>query len=336
MEKIHFYEYIDIIDPRNKLSELERKGKRENKYSWNILVDEIKNKVIINNHIEDFIEKVNKNILFSEIYYKSNNKNIDMIMEIKNEENNEYLFELQRIILLFSLNEENFYNIQKLKIYEELEITEMVYFKLINGYHVHDKLKNLICKNIDIFKKRKEVIKLINKKKEHISYEDDILMNIISLEDMIEALKYIKSSNIKYKNIILPDFIKIKEINQNPATYIDIQKIEKEYYDIIINYLKEINNKKIKIPHLYIKKKNNMDLFEKKHKQTFCIYYNNKEYVHDISYIYKINIVKSFLLINIIIFYNYIYYFDRWKKKHKKKNHYVECVQVKYTGDSMT
>ena len=63
-ERIHFYEYMDIIDSRNKLEELEKKGENKNKYSWIILVDELKNKVITNEFIEDFIKKVNKNIKF--------------------------------------------------------------------------------------------------------------------------------------------------------------------------------------------------------------------------------------------------------------------------------
>ena len=30
MEKIQLYEYIDLVDPTNKLEEIERRGKKEN------------------------------------------------------------------------------------------------------------------------------------------------------------------------------------------------------------------------------------------------------------------------------------------------------------------
>ena len=68
MHKVPFYEYIDIIDPTTKFNEIEKKAEKEERYSWSILVEEIKRKVKSNIFIEDFIEKINENIKFSYVF----------------------------------------------------------------------------------------------------------------------------------------------------------------------------------------------------------------------------------------------------------------------------
>ena len=65
MNKKPLYEYIDLIDSRNKLSEIEKKAKKNDIISWKILVDEIKKDVIIDEDIKDFISKTEKNIYIS-------------------------------------------------------------------------------------------------------------------------------------------------------------------------------------------------------------------------------------------------------------------------------
>lgn len=298
MVRIPFYEYIDLVDPTNKLQELERRGKRENKYSWKILIDEIKENVIINENIEIFINRVNENVKFSNIYYNSINIYIDKIMEIKNEENSKYLFELQKYILLDSLVDEKFYNLQKKKLYQEMIIISKIYYKLkTNDPNTEDyKIKEFIKGKKDIFEKRKKLIILINKKK-LISNEDNLIMNIKNEEDIIIALDFIHNNEKVYNNVKLPNFIKIREYNN--------------YCPIISNY--ENNIKNIKIIN-----------------NKYSFYVNNNSYnsrsrtlgfkCNNYIYIIYLNINKTclcFILILIINIYDFLHYFDLWRKKHK-------------------
>lgn len=308
MEKIQLYEYIDLVDPTNKLKEIERRGKKENRYSWCILVDELKKKVVNNVIIDVFIEKVNKNNSFSNIYYNSINKHIDDFMDKINKENQEYLFELQKLFLLISLDDKDFYFIQKNKIYQEMEIINKINIKMekTNDFIKINFLKSILYKNIEIFEKRKNLLRLLNKNN-YISYEDDLIININNNEDIIKCLDFIKYNNIIYTDVKLPKIIKINEINRNPGFYFvdktkDLKIICK--YFICINF----NNKNI-IQQPTLKRY----ILNKDNKKITVFFYSYNIYLIKYKYMFT----KPLNIKNIFKFYK-IHYFDLWRKKHKK------------------
>lgn len=335
--KLIFYEYIDIIDPSIKFKEIEERGKNENRYSWSILVEEIKKKVIRNDFINDFIEKTEKNIKFSNIYYKSINKYIDLVMEKKNEENQENFYLLQKLILLESLEDKKFYLLQKNKIYQDMVIILKLYNKInkTKGSLICiNKLKEFIHKKLEIFIKRKDLINLINKKSKNgfMSNEDNIIINIQSENDIILALDFIDNNKKIYTNIKLPIFIKIRENNNYPVNLNNEKNKTNDYY-IIYKYIKAtgiINNKKYNTQgeqtDLIIKYfKNNINkipndlsnslyiLFKKCLKYIFSNGYINSE----ITQATDLNFIK------IINLYKYVHYFDLWRKKHIYQ--FTEC-----------
>lgn len=287
-EKIYLYEYIDIVDPRNKLNEIEKRAKKENKYSWSILVEEIKNKVILNVFIKDFINKVNENIKFSNIYYKSNNKYIDEEMIRRNNENNEYFFKLQKSILFDLLENEKFYLFQKKIVYKEMDIIKKTNMKInTRNLKNESQLKLFINKYMEIFEKRKNIMKIIIKKCKKINtyYDDDLIINIKNNEDVDFVLAFIQKNNIKYNKIKLPKIIKIKENNNHVAKfYYGNNNITSYYHDIYKHMNSTFNTVDGKIV-------------------TYLII-NNNEYN-------KCHVKQN------TIFYNYYHYFDLWRKKHK-------------------
>lgn len=294
-ERIHFYEYMDIIDSRNKLEELEKKGENKNKYSWIILVDELKNKVVTNEFIEDFIKKVNKNIKFSDIYYNTINKYIDETMEEINKENNEHFYILQKLMLLYYLDNNNFYLLQKDKIYQEMMIINKLYMKINETYDPNkiNILNKILCKNLEIFEKRKKVLGLIIKKNNILSYDIDFIININANDnnhDIIKYFDFIKYNNLVYNNVTLPSVIKIEEKNQYSLSYNNFETKIIDYIYIlkpIINYTNEDKNINADVYHKYI----------------------------FINYSY---IITRELTVNIMNkFYIYSHYFDKWRKKHK-------------------
>lgn len=319
MHKVPFYEYIDIIDPTTKFNEIEKKAEKEERYSWSILVEEIKRKVKSNIFIEDFIEKINENIKFSDIYYTTNNKYIDDMMEKKNEENCDNFYKLQKLILLNSLDDKSFYLNQKNKIYKEMEIITMIYFKILDDQN-NENLKKLIFKYFDIFEKRRNFIKKFNKHAGIWMHDDDLIINIENEEDIKITVDYIKRKEIIYTNVKLPEIIKIKETHHN--NYVKIKRERKINNDYLYIYIifkrytekaeKENNNiVYVNIPVFRLFQRNKIDVDNH--------YFNN---------MFDFNSIINILLLSNVKknkFYNYIYYFDLWKKKHKK-----------YIGQAMT
>lgn len=306
--RIHFYEYLDIVDSSNKLEELEKRGKKEDKYSWCILVDELKRKVIINDHIKKFIKKTEKSIAFSHIYYDTINKYIDDTMDRFNNENNENLLFLKKMILLDSLEDENFYLLQKIKIYQEMVFISKLYDKINKNQDTEainiNKLKDFICEKLKVFEKRKNIIKLI--KKGFITNEDDVIINIKNIKDIIIALDLMDNNNKKYNNVKLPKFIKIREYNQ---------------YSIVLNNTKPANGYSI---YNYIKMmyKNIILNGDKHFKDNTNLYLPLKIHFYYNTYMYIVyfTITHVFNLGFILIFniYKILHYFDLWRKKHKK------------------
>lgn len=325
--KIQLYEYIDIIDPSSKLQQIEKRGEKEDKYSWEIFVEEIREKVIHNEYIEDFINKVNENIKFSKIYYISNNIHIDRLMEMKNKENQEYFYDLQKKILLISLNKMDFYCIQKEKIYQEMEFIKKIYIKL-----KHDEKSNnikilmkMLNQKFEKLEKRINLLRLFYNNIKYRFYENDIIINIKNVEDINLALDFIKSNKKVYYNVKLPNIIKIKESNNNPPVKINEKIDSKDYYNIC-NYILKQKNKTIDNYNLKgnIHKTKDLYLF-------FKNYFNSKEFtkMKNISntkdyYKYRYNIYHCIAqatdIKNKIENYKYIYvetYFDLFRKRKK-------------------
>lgn len=305
MEKIHLYEYIDIIDPRNKIAEIEKIAKKKDKYSWTVLIEEIKEKVIMNKYIGYFIEKIQKNIYFSDIYYNTINKYIDEKMDEINDENTDFLFELQKYTLLLSIDDPKFYLFQKDKIYKELDIINKINIKLKNNEN-NNKLEDLKSDYIKKFEKRKGIIKLINNKTFLYNYDVNFIVNIKDCDDIHIYADTIKNNTIIYENVKLPKTIKIKEKNRSLMVLNIDLNINKDYY-VIYNYFKYNNNN------------------DDSDKKVSGWKYNSNIVRTSILYINKVKISNQYInkvigllkIIKINKKNNYIYYFDKWKKKHK-------------------
>lgn len=312
-ERIPLYEYMDIIDPSNKLSEIEKRGEKEDKYSWSILIEELKGKVIMNEYIYDFIEKIKKNISFSDIYYNTVNKHIDSFMEEINEENSNFLFELRRYILLFSIDDPNFYLYQKGKLNKELDIINKINIKIKNDKK-NNNLENLKIRFIKLFEKRKEIINLINKKTIFYNNEDNLIINIKNDEDIEKAVDFIKNNTIIYKNVKLPRNIKIKEKPKNTLMILTINLNKNKDYHFIYKYLKYKNDKKntklINNSNIY---KCNIIKNNKLNKNKVFNKNNNNNIIKMYSYTININIRFQIIIIRN---YKYFHYFDKWRKKH--------------------
>lgn len=242
--KIHFYDYLDIIDSSNKTEELERKGKKEDKYSWSILVEDLKEKVIENGFINDFIKKIYKNIKFSDIYYNTINKHIDEIMDKINDENSELLYLLQKNMFLYYLDDINFYLLQKKKIVQEITIINKLYIKLKTTFDIRKRniINNILNINLERFKKRKNVLRLVIKKNNLYYYDDDIIINLNNDDlrtDIKKYINFIEYKNMVYSNVKIPKYINIKETNNFPVFNYNIfsKGLEMFYISIIVkNY----------------------------------------------------------------------------------------------------
>lgn len=311
--KIQLYEYIDIIDPSSKLQQIEKRGEKEDKYSWEVFVEEIREKVIHSEYIDDFINKVNENIKFSRLYYISNNPHIDRLMEIKNKENQEYFYDLQKKILLISLNKMDFYFIQKEKIYQEMEFIKKIYIKLKDDKKSNNiKILKMLNQNFEKLEKRINLLRLINNNIKYRFYENDIIINIKNVEDINLALDFIRSNKKVYYNVKLPNIIKIKESNNNLPVKIYEKIDSKDYYNICNYILKQKN----KIKDLYLFFKN---YFNSKEFPKMEIITNTKGYYKYLYVIYNC-VTQATNINNIIENYKYIYvetYFDLFRKRKK-------------------
>lgn len=241
IDKMEFYEYFDIVNIDNKLREIEKKAEKEDIYSWRILVDEIKKKVIINAPISEFIKKTSKNIKFSNIYYNTINKNIDDHMDNLNEENNNNLVILRKQIIFGSLNENRFYINQKKHIHNDLKLIKIIIDKIQSRKDKDEKLTKYFDEKINIFEKRVNILKLIYKyNKDGITFEDDLLLNFRNSKMLIHIIESINNNSKIYDHPILPKYIKIKEKNKKPIMeYVINNKIKKLYINIIIKIYKK-------------------------------------------------------------------------------------------------
>lgn len=260
MKKIPFYEFFDIVDTRNKLEEIESRARKEDRISWKILIEEIKKNIITNKHIEDFIVRTEKNICFSNIYYLTLNKHIDVAHDRINKENNENFDKLKIQMMLDHLHDSKFYKIQKDNLYKEINLINLISIKVFSENN--DKINRYFHDKINVFTKRITILKLIyENNKERTTYEDDLFINFQSIDNIKEIIEFINNKTKVYVHEKLPNHIKIKEINKNPVTM----------------YMKEIENKNLMhYVHDIIQSKSNVIQlslyipgFSDEH-QTFC------------------------------------------------------------------
>lgn len=304
MERIPLYKYMDLVDPTNKLYQIEKKGKKEDIYSWKILIDELNENVIMNKNIKDFIEKINKNVSFSNIYYNTINIHIDNYIEKINNENSEYLFNLQKISLLTEINDLDFYLHQKDKIYKELDIINKISIKRKNSQINNNNLEKLMIKYMNVLEKRKNLISLINNKTLFYNYDDNLIKNINNEDDLQIAIDRLNKDKIIYRNVKLPRFIRIKEKNKLIMLF---NIINKEYY-FIYKYLKnKLNNKENMKPYNHTNLYKNIKLNKK-------VFINNIKFIIKM-YIYVINLNFDLWIKN-NKFNKYFHYFDLWRKLH--------------------
>lgn len=254
MKKL-LYEYMDIIDPTNKFKNIEKLSEKNNKFTWEILVEDIIENVIINKDIDDFIVKIKKNIEIANTIYN------DKILLKINKENQELFDNLQikeinKEIKSCNLNKP-FYKIQKEEIYKYMNIINMVNNKITNNIEQNVILDKLLKKNIIKLKVRINLIKNIynNNNNNIVSYEDDLFINIRYHNDIIVVYDYINNKNKIYYDVKLPNRIieamkydikfnlcqfknKHHELNIKEMVYLIIIIID---LDIFIIYQQNIN-----------------------------------------------------------------------------------------------
>lgn len=247
MDKKYIYEYIDLVDTRSKLAEIEKKGKKNDIISWKLLIDELKKNVIMNDTLKEFIQKTEKNIKFSNIYFSTINKYIDEEHDRVNEENNVNFEKMKKKIIISNIGNKNFYKIQKDYIYKDIRFINLLSKKYKEKTNINDdKIFSLLKDKINIFMMRSNVLKIFyEKNQDEITYEDDILINILKVKDFIIMEQYIKDMKKKYDPIILPKFIIIKDNNHLPVININYNienKIKTIYMNIIMKKYKDEKN----------------------------------------------------------------------------------------------
>lgn len=217
----YIYEYIDIIDSRKKLEDIEKRAKKNDVVSWKLLINELKNNVVIDNHIKDFIEKTEKNNKLSDIYFNTINIISDKLHDKINSENNDNFIELKNKIIKenININNKHFYSVQKKNIYKDIKYIKLLEKKLISEenskveYLLNDKLKVLFV--------RANVLKLYYKNNitEIVSYEDNVIMDFVDIHDIHSLDELVENNNKIYLYGKLPENIKIRENNKNPLCH---------------------------------------------------------------------------------------------------------------------
>lgn len=267
MEKIQIYDYIDIIDSRNKLAEIEKKGKKYDEISWRILIKEIKNKVIINDKIKEFIYKIEKNNKILDKYFSS----LEIIKENEKEriidENNSLFKKLCTDTIKENINDINFYNIQKRYIHKDINLIKLLFDKINSSNtdcKINDKIQNMLINKLEIFNIRNNVLKLYYKNKDNVSYEDHIILNLNKIDDIKIIYQYIIDTKKVYPYGKLPKTIKTKEINKGKKLNIynvDHKFLQEKYIMVYKNIKKIKNNIKINVKYTRNQKLKNIRIF---------------------------------------------------------------------------
>lgn len=213
MNKKNFVEYFDVVDNRSKLNSIEKKAEREDKISWSILVEEIKQNVILDNNIKDFIYKIEKNNKMSELYFSTINiVSYEKFMKI-NDENNSLFTQLCSKMIEDNLTNIIFYNSQKNFLYNDIKLIMLLFEKHMSVNN--DNVEKLLNDKLNTFNIRRKIIKLYYKNKDLITYEDHIILNIKKPKDIYNVYNYINDSIKIYNCRELPKIIIIRENTKN-------------------------------------------------------------------------------------------------------------------------
>lgn len=213
MNKKNFVEYFDVVDNRSKLNSIEKKAEREDKISWSILVEEIKQNVILDNNIKDFIYKIEKNNKMSELYFSTINiVSYEKFMKI-NDENNSLFTQLCSKMIEDNLTNIIFYNSQKNILYNDIKLIMLLFEKHMSVNN--DNVEKLLNDKLNTFNIRRKIIKLYYKNKDLITYEDHIILNIKKPKDIYNVYNYINDSIKIYNCRELPKIIIIRENTKN-------------------------------------------------------------------------------------------------------------------------
>lgn len=303
MADIFIYEYLDIVNPINDLKKIEEKSIMVNKWSWEILIEELKKRVIIDSDIEIFIYKVKKNIQLMNTYYI--NGNIYKINKV-NKENQSFFNDLQIKEIEKSCKHDKFYIFQKNKINDIIDIIIKLFIKMntILNNKQQKILDKMLKEKYYEFNIRSNIIKKINTLNNNfINYDDDLIINISNLEDFkIIKQKLIENKKI-YDNVVLPRNIieknEVNNINNVSSVCKNKYSINKLYiHDIIkllLTYDSKIKTQKHKVENKNYKIMNNQPIL------TLILYFNKNNQIYYLKYL--INSINT--------------YFDLFRKKKK-------------------
>lgn len=259
---MELYKYINIINPKIYLGYIEKKANKENKWSWEILLEDMDNNVIENDYIFEFKNNINKSIKKMDIYIKNKEYN-----KLENEHNeNMILFwklqniEIKRMILMEK--PDHFLKLKK-EIYEKINIIYNILLKL--------QLKNINEKQeyifINILKETEHYYKCIINilfyyyNIRNVIPTDDYLLckniNVLNFEN-VSLVKYTIENNIKvYKNVKLPKNIIEKRYKSIKSSKKIINILD---HDILV-FVKHII-KKTKCKNVFNINKNNSLIYD--------------------------------------------------------------------------
>lgn len=292
MKKKEFFEYYNIIDIRSKLKEIEKNAEKENKISWELLINEIKKNVIMNDTIKEFISKTEENIYISKIYFSAMNTITDDEHDRINKENNNNFEIMKTEIIKNNIGNINFYKNQKHYIYKDIIFINLLTKKYMKAdiNIKNNRIAELIEDKVKVLKIRTNVLKLFYKNKmDEIIYEDDIIFNISKIDDIKIVEDYIENNKNIYFYGELPKYIKIKENNKNNIlsifntyyTFYELYKViykNKQLFEEISNnnnirYLKENGNiVEYKFTFYNILKIKHLDYYPDKSRSTLKYY----------------------------------------------------------------
>lgn len=259
---MELYEYIDLSNFISYFNKIEHIAKKNNQFSFQILLDDFDKNVKYNNNLLMFKKYINENLKKMEIYYEKNC--FLMVEELNNECLNDFYKLIEKEInrLTYNKNFKYYLSIKK-DLYEKLTIISNSFRKLQRsdiGKKQIEILNNFITNIMNVYNIKTNILKKYNYvDKELTPYNDLLFANMKNTKDINNVLFQINEHNKAYYNVILPYKIIIKEIDKNKIIYfykkdndcVVFSKIFLDIFDIITK-----NNKnKFLIIFLEIKEK---------------------------------------------------------------------------------
>lgn len=242
---------MDIINPSNYLKNMENRAIKNNTWSmYEIINDLEKNVIFYGTKFKEFKDKTRKFILLMDNNYEKNNL---YLLEVINKDFLKcfYSFLSNEILTICDSFDNNFYDLIKNQIYDNLILTDKLIIKLNNKENddKKQKLMNMTNKLMENYCIIKNVLKLYYKSnKENIKYEDHILVNIKKSEEIKYILKYKSDNNLYYYQSLPKIILERYSVGINKSIYfiensfsgenIEINNFKKVYYiydTIIIN-----------------------------------------------------------------------------------------------------